>query len=198
MESELLSTFSENLCQPLPAAILPGRPEMLTSTLVSSHTDGSGSGDSDSSGSDAVGAGEDSLVDGLGEVDVSGADSLVDGLGEVDVSGADSLADVLGAGDVSGADSLTEVLGEGDVSSVAYAAGAASSATGAMTAVAAAAAMARRSFMKTSESPAYRGVRYERWGGLRVWGAGVARGSAGLIREACEWLCWHSQNFYVG
>ncbi|GHA06267.1 hypothetical protein GCM10010303_14870 [Streptomyces purpurascens] len=62
---------------------------------------------------------------------------------------------------LSGADSLAEALGVGVVSSVAYAAGAASSATGAMTAVAAAAAMARRSFMKTSESPAYRTVRYE-------------------------------------
>ncbi|GGW90466.1 hypothetical protein GCM10010383_20050 [Streptomyces lomondensis] len=163
MESELLTTFSENLCQPLPAAILPGRPVMLTSTLVSSHTDGSGSGASDSSGSDVVGAGVDGLADVLGELEVSGADSLTDALGVGDVSaGVDSVAD--GEGDVSGAVSLTEALGVGVVSSVAYAAGAASSATGAMTAVAAAAAMARRSFMKTSESPAYRGVRYERWG----------------------------------
>ncbi|GHC68451.1 hypothetical protein GCM10010309_34570 [Streptomyces violaceochromogenes] len=164
MESELFSTFSENLCQPLPAAILPGRPEMLTSTLVSSHTEGSGSGDSDSSGSDALGAGEDSLADALGELDVSGADSLTEALGVGVVSaGVDSVAD--GEGVVSaGADSLTEALGVGVVSSVAYAAGAASSATGAMTAVAAAAAMARRSFMKTSESPAYRGMRHERWG----------------------------------
>ncbi|PTH88080.1 hypothetical protein C9J60_14485 [Streptomyces sp. A244] len=74
----------------------------------------------------------------------------------------DSVTD--GEGDVSGADSLTDALGVGVVSSVAYAAGAASSATGAMTAVAAAAAMARRSFMKTSESPACRGMRHERWG----------------------------------
>jgi hypothetical protein len=118
-----------------------------------------------------VGAGEDALVDGLGEVDVSGADSLTDVLGAGVVSaGVDSVAD---GEALSVADSLTEALGVGVVSSVAYAAGAASSATGAMTAVAAAAAMARRSFMKTSESPAYRRVRYERWGGLRVWGAGV-------------------------
>ncbi|QCD57758.1 hypothetical protein CEB94_25095 [Streptomyces hawaiiensis] len=157
-----MATFSENLCQPLPAEILPGRPEMLTSTLVSSHTEGSGSGDSDSSGSDALGAGEDSLAEALGELDVSGADSLTEALGLGVVSGVDSLTD--GEGDVSGADSLTDVLGLGVVSSVAYAAGAASSATGAMTAVAAAAAMARRSFMKTSESPAYRGMRHERWG----------------------------------
>ncbi|BCL22489.1 hypothetical protein GCM10017668_43320 [Streptomyces tuirus] len=82
----------------------------------------------------------------------SGADSLADTLGLGVVSaGVDSVAD--GEADVSGADSLTDVLGVGVVSSVAYAAGAASSATGAMTAVAAAAAMARRSFMKTSESP---------------------------------------------
>ncbi|GAA2292676.1 hypothetical protein GCM10010234_37450 [Streptomyces hawaiiensis] len=160
-----MSTFSENLCQPLPAAILPGRPEMLTSTLLSSHTEGSGSGDSDCSGSEALGDGEeDSLADALGELDVSGADSLADvlGAGVVLAAGVDSEAE--GEADVSGADSLTDALGVGVVSSVAYAAGAASSATGAMTAVAAAAAMARRSFMKTSESPAYRGMRHERWG----------------------------------
>ncbi|GAA4300497.1 hypothetical protein GCM10023086_16020 [Streptomyces venetus] len=152
VESELLSTVSENLCQPLPAAILPGRPPMLTSTLVSLHTDGSGSGDSDSSGSEVLGAGVDGLADVLGELDVWGADSLTDTVGAGVVSaGADSVTD--GEGDVSGADSLTDALGVGVVSSVAYAAGAASSATGAMTAVAAAAAMARRSFMKTSESP---------------------------------------------
>jgi hypothetical protein len=74
---------------------------MLTSTLVSSHTEGSGSGVSDSSGADVLG---------------SGADSLTEVLGEGDVSGADSLTEVLGEGGVSGADSLTEVLGEGDVS----------------------------------------------------------------------------------
>ncbi|MFD5230729.1 hypothetical protein ACFWJ5_19785 [Streptomyces qaidamensis] len=111
----------------------------------------------------------DTDVDGLGDVealaeaDASGADSLTDALGVGDVSAdSDSVTD--GEGDVSGADSLTDALGVGVVSSVAYAAGAASSATGAMTAVAAAAAMARRSFMKTSESLAYHGLRYELWG----------------------------------
>jgi hypothetical protein len=130
--------------------------------LVSSHTEGSGSGVSDSSGADVLG---------------SGADSLTEVLGEGDVSGADSLTEVLGEGDVSGADSLTEVLGVGVVSSVAYAAGAASSATGAMTAVAAAAAMARRSFMKTSESP---GVPQ---GAVRTLGEASACGA----RE-CPWF----------
>ncbi|GGY03019.1 hypothetical protein GCM10010384_03740 [Streptomyces djakartensis] len=164
VESELLSTFSENLCQPLPAEILPGRPLMLTSTLVSLHADGSGSGDS---GSEVVGAGEDGLAEVLAGGVVSGAEVLGGGV----VSGAEVLgggvvsgAEVLGGGVVSEADSLTDVLGAGDVSSLAYAAGAASSATGAMTAVAAAAAIARRSFMKTSESPAYHGLRYELWG----------------------------------
>ncbi|MFE1247614.1 hypothetical protein [Streptomyces sp. NPDC058735] len=121
----------------------------------------------------------DTDVDGLGDVealaeaDASGADSLTDALGVGDVSAdSDSVTD--GEGDVSVADSLTDVLGVGVVSSVAYAAGAASRATGAMTAVAAAAAMARRSFMKTSGSPAYRRVRYETLGeasacGARVW-----------------------------
>ncbi|CAM5372762.1 hypothetical protein SVIOM74S_06557 [Streptomyces violarus] len=134
----------------------------------------------------------------LGEGDVSGADSLTEVLGEGDVSGADSLTEVLGEGDVSAVDSLTDGLGVGVVSSVAYAAGAASSATGAMTAVAAAAAIARRSFMKTSESPAYRGMRYERWGRPPRVGRGSGPWFAGLIGETCEWLCWHSQNFYVG
>ncbi|GGT67579.1 hypothetical protein GCM10010256_26970 [Streptomyces coeruleorubidus] len=171
---------------------------MLTSTLVSSHTEGSGSGVSDSSGADVLGSGADSLTEVLGEGDVSGADSLTEVLGEGDVSGADSLTEVLGEGDVSAVDSLTDGLGVGVVSSVAYAAGAASSATGAMTAVAAAAAIARRSFMKTSESPAYRGMRYERWGRPPRVGRGSGPWFAGLIGETCEWLCWHSQNFYVG
>jgi hypothetical protein len=136
---------------------------MATSTLVSSHTEGSGSGDSDSSGAEVLGAGVEALADVLGELDVAGAEELADVLGAGVVSaGLDSVAD--GEEDVSGADSLTDALAVGVVSSDAYAAGAASSATGAMTAVAAAAAMARRSFMKTSESPAYRGLRYERWG----------------------------------
>jgi hypothetical protein len=104
-------------------------------------------------------------IDVLAEADAvaSGADSLTEALGVGVVSaGVDSVAD--GEADVSGVDSLTDAVGVGVVSSVAYAAGAASSATGAMTAVAAAAAMARRSFMKTSGSPAYRGMRHERWG----------------------------------
>ncbi|MGW0867779.1 hypothetical protein [Streptomyces sp. NPDC002611] len=103
-------------------------------------------------------------VEALADADAvaSGADSLADALGVGVVSGVDSLADGEGLL-LSVADSVAEVLGVGVVSSVAYATGAASSATGAMTAVAAAAAMARRSFMKTSESPAYRRARYERW-----------------------------------
>ncbi|GHD12038.1 hypothetical protein GCM10010313_35820 [Streptomyces violarus] len=136
-------------------------------------------------------------MDGLGEVDVSGADSLTDVLGVgvgVVSAGVDSVAD---GEALSVADSLTEALGVGVVSSVAYAAGAASSATGAMTAVAAAAAMARRSFMKTSKVRRTAGCGTNVGGGLRVWGAGVARGSEGLIRETCEWLRGHSQNFYV-
>ncbi|GAA3498866.1 hypothetical protein GCM10019016_059690 [Streptomyces prasinosporus] len=157
MESELFATFSENLCQPLPAAILPGRPVMLTSTLVSSHTDGSGSGDSVSSGADVLGAG----LDGDGEA-VSGADWLGEALGVAVAVGCadavDSVAD--GVGDASvvspGDVSVVETLGA-SVGSVAYAAGAVRRATGAITAVAAATAMARRSFMKTSGSPVCRG-----------------------------------------
>ncbi|GGQ53722.1 hypothetical protein GCM10010216_13630 [Streptomyces flaveolus] len=118
MESELLTTFSENLCQPLPAEILPGRPEMLTSTLVSSHTDGSGSGDSDSSGAEVLGAGVVLVADALGE---AVADSVAVALGSavVEVLGAGSVAvsdaEALGAGSLvsSPADSLAEADGDG-------------------------------------------------------------------------------------
>ncbi|GAA2549831.1 hypothetical protein GCM10010398_41310 [Streptomyces fimbriatus] len=149
---------------------------MLTSTLVSSHTDGSGSGVSVSSGADVLGAGLVAEEDVLG----TGAGSLVEALGEVSpvgsVDAVDSVAD--GEADVSAVSSpvgvpVVETLGVA-VGSVAYAAGAARRATGAITAVAAAAAMARRSFMKTSVSPVCRGVRHG-LGGAFVWGAGVMR-----------------------
>jgi hypothetical protein len=146
--------------------------------LESSHTDGSGSGDSDSWGADVLGAG---LVAG-GEVLAAGDDSPsvtpgvvtspVGAVGAVD--SVDSVAE--GEEDVpvvspSAGDPLVDTLAVG-TGSVAYAAGAASRATGAITAVAAAAAMARRSFMRTSGSQVHREVRYA-WvrppRGVRLW-----------------------------
>ncbi|WP_309058789.1 hypothetical protein [Streptomyces sp.] len=138
---------------------------------MSSHTDGSGSGVSVSSGADVLGAGLVAEEDVLG----TGAGSLVEALGEVSpvgsVDAVDSVAD--GEADVSSPVGVpvVETLGVA-VGSVAYAAGAARRATGAITAVAAAAAMARRSFMKTSVSPVCRGVRHG-LGGAFVWGARV-------------------------
>ncbi|GGR13601.1 hypothetical protein GCM10015536_19160 [Streptomyces griseomycini] len=203
MESESFSTFSENLCQPLPAEILPGRPVMLTSTLVSAHTDGSGSGDSVSSGADVLGAGLVAEEDVLG----AGADSLVEELGlgspVSSVDPVDSLAD--GEGDVSVVssvveDSVAEAVAEAldaGAGSVAYAAGAARRATGAITAVAAAAAMARRSFMKTSGSSVCRecGTGGRR---LRAGRTGVVREfSVSSIDDVRGWLSWPSRNSYV-
>jgi hypothetical protein len=172
VDLELLSTFRENLCQPLPAAILPGRPEMETSTLESWHSDGSGSGVSDGVGDvDVLGAGVAEVVVvavavalEVGGVAFADADLVSVGAGVVLVGVADA---------VSLAVSDTVVLGEG-LPSVANAAGAESSASGAIAAVAAATAMARRSFMKTSESPVYRCVAVRVWGeasacGARVW-----------------------------
>ncbi|WP_437085485.1 hypothetical protein [Streptomyces sp. enrichment culture] len=138
---------------------------MSESTASATHSLGSGSGDSDSSGFEALG---DGLLEPVGEALAEGdwpASSVGAALVEEFSSGAVSGADVDGAGGVlSAAGALAEVLGEPDgVSPVAYAAGAASSATGAITAVAAAAAMARRSFMNTSGSRAYRaGTRHGR------------------------------------
>ncbi|WP_342211027.1 hypothetical protein [Streptomyces sp. MH60] len=125
---------------------------------MSSHTDGSGSGVSVSSGADVLG-------DGVAGADVvvcepSGAgvpSPVVLGGGEVGEPGelVAGLVESLGAGEVSLVDPLRdgelsdEADGDGDggVLPVAEAAGAASSATGEITAVTAAAARARRSFM---------------------------------------------------
>jgi hypothetical protein len=85
---------------------------MVTSTLLSSHTDGSGSGDSDSSGADVLGDGE-----ALPVADVLGAGELADedAVGEVLAVGVLSVADVLGDGEALSVDvSLTEALGEVD------------------------------------------------------------------------------------
>ncbi|WP_307851984.1 hypothetical protein [Streptomyces sp. b94] len=94
---------------------------MLTSTLVSSHTDGSGSGVCDSSGAEVLGDGE-AGAEVLGAGD-SGAEVLGELLGEsLAVSlggGAVSLVDWLGAGSVegvlSGAVSAAELAGGWDV-----------------------------------------------------------------------------------
>jgi hypothetical protein len=96
-------------------------------------------------------------------VSVADAAGVSEGAGVVSVGVAD-------AGSLAVSD--TVAVGEG-VSS-ANAAGAESSARGAIAAVAAARAMARRSFMKTSESPVYRCVAVRVWGeasacGARVW-----------------------------
>ncbi|MFF3483840.1 hypothetical protein ACFYXC_11190 [Streptomyces sp. NPDC002701] len=160
---------------------------MLTSTEVSSHTDGSGSGVSDGSGAEVLGAGLDAGADVLGLAD-GVADSDVEVLGEADGE-ADSETDADGL-----ADSDTEALGVGVV---ANAAGADSSASGAMTAVVAAAAMTRRIFMKTSESPVRRYAAARDLGGQRVAVAGMAVDSASETCDACEGLSWNSHNFYV-
>ncbi|GJF18900.1 hypothetical protein SHO565_01510 [Streptomyces sp. HO565] len=123
MESELLTTLSENLCQPLPAAILPGRPEKLTSTLASVHSDGSGSGLSDSSGAEVLGAGdvgvEVLVADALGEagavsVAVVLGSAVVEllGAGVVSVSDAEALGAVVSVCSPAGA--LAEADGSGD------------------------------------------------------------------------------------
>jgi hypothetical protein len=129
---------------------------MSTSTLVSSHTDGSGTGISVSSGAEVLGdgtAGADVVVCeppgagvpppvvlGGGEAGEPGEPvaGLVESLGAGEVS----LVDPLGDGELS-----DEADGDGDALPVAEAAGAASSAAGEITAVAAAAARARRRFM---------------------------------------------------
>ncbi len=79
----------------------------------------------------------------------------------------------------------------------AKAAPAAISDSGAMAAVAAAVTRARRSFMKTSRSRAYRPPGGTNGGGLRVWGAGVALGSDGVTDRNRQWLSPSSRNSYV-
>ncbi|MEJ1197073.1 MULTISPECIES: hypothetical protein [unclassified Streptomyces] len=80
---------------------------------MSSHTDGSGAGVSDSSGAEVLGDGE-AGVEVLGAGD-SGAEVLGEPLGELLGGGAGSLVDWLGAGSVegvlSGAVSAAELVG---------------------------------------------------------------------------------------
>ncbi|WP_315903679.1 hypothetical protein [Streptomyces rhizosphaerihabitans] len=122
---------------------------MDTWTLESEHSEGSGSGDSDS---EVLGAGDDAGAEPLGAGALADGDVGVDA--GVDVGAeADSVLDD-GSGVVPGAlgDADSDVFTLGDGLSSANAAGATdSNASGAMTAVAAAVAMARRSFMKTSD-----------------------------------------------
>jgi hypothetical protein len=175
VEPEVLATFSENVCQPLPAAIFPGRPPMVMSTLESAHSDGSGRGSSET---ETLGEGLalpvgaalseapallDGVVDPEGVVEPDGVvdpEVVVEPDGEVELPGALSEAEPVGDAEVLSLSpdvAVTDPVGDADVvPSVAYAAGAQSSATGARTAVAAAAAMTRRSCMKTSGSRAYR------------------------------------------
>ncbi|WP_308312062.1 hypothetical protein [Streptomyces albipurpureus] len=154
--SDVLCTFMENLCQPLPAAILPGRPEIETSTAESLHSAG-GSSDSEALGDGFTGGVL--LADGLS---LALSEALLDGssetLSEALLDGpSETLSEALDEG-LSMV--LSEALDEGlsivvsealdDGLGSAYAAGAARKVAGAMTAVAAAMAIARRSFMKTS------------------------------------------------
>jgi hypothetical protein len=186
-----LLTLNLKFVQPLPATMLSGRPvSELCSSSLSLKTGAPSSSTSHSSTGSPLSLAEglllvvaelDALAEGLLLV-VAELDALVDGLllagvlaGSSGVVAGSAGVLTVAVAVVSAAGVLSVAVGVGDSS--ANALGAANRASGAIAAVAAAAASARRSFMKTSEvrCTALSAARVR--GGLRVWGAGGARGS---------------------